>query len=134
MRILKNNTRFVRNTSCTNTRCDCCESALKPSSLMTRGGYATTITGTKTGITAYSNECSQMQKELMSLYFVMVELELYLDGHPNSTEALARYRCVSAEYGELASRYQKLFGPILARNTGSETEWKWVKEPWPWEV
>ena len=70
----------------------------------------------------------------MSLYFVMVELELYLDGHPNNTEALARYRCIRAEYDALAVRYQKIYGPLLARNNDSETEWKWVKEPWPWEV
>ncbi len=95
------------------------------------------IAGTKTG-TGLGNvntpEACRLREEMMSLYFVMVELELYLDAHPNCTEALKRYRCTVAEFEEVLARYEEVFGPILARNSDCENEWRWVKTPWPWEV
>lgn len=95
------------------------------------------IAGTKTG-TGLSErntaEACRLREELMSLYFVMVELELYLDGHPNNTEALKRYRCTADEFKEVTARYEAVFGPILARNNDCENEWQWVTTPWPWEV
>lgn len=94
-----------------------------------------TVTGTKTGTgMAHTPDACQLREELMSLYFVMVELELYLDGHPNSTEALKRYQCTVAEFKEVLSHYEKHFGPLFARNNDCEKEWRWVKTPWPWEV
>lgn len=95
------------------------------------------ITGTKTGsrmLDRNTAEACQLQKEMMSLYFVMIELELYLDGHPNSTEALKRYRCTVEEFNETAARYEAVFGPLMARNSDCENEWRWATTPWPWEV
>lgn len=94
----------------------------------------TGIPGTHTGSGDRNPaEKQRMERELMSLYFVMTELELYLDGHPDSRDALARYKCTVREYKELADRFEKEFGPILARNN-SANEWLWAKDPWPWEV
>ena len=101
------------------------------------GCNAPKIKGTKTGRCLPERntaEACQLQKELMSLYFVMVELELYLDGHPNCTEALKRYRCTVDEFNAAAARYEAVFGPLLARNSDCENEWRWVTTPWPWEV
>ena len=97
----------------------------------------TKITGTTTGSPRagrnMDNGC-RMREELMALYFVMTELELYLDGHPDNCGALARYECTAREYEEMAVKYEEMYGPLLARNNGCTNEWLWVKEPWPWEV
>ncbi len=93
--------------------------------------------GTKTGTGMHdhgSAEACRLREELMSLYFVMVELELYLDGHPNCTEALKRYRCTADEFKEATARYEAVFGPLYAKNNDCENEWRWVTTPWPWEV
>ncbi len=131
---MRNSAYYVRNTCQNNDRWNRCGYPSKAPSAPSRTGVGPSVPGTKTGTTRYDGECTEMQKELMALYFVMVELELYLDGHPNNTEALARYRCVSSEYDALAMQYQKQYGPLLARNIDTDTEWKWVKDPWPWEV
>lgn len=93
--------------------------------------------GTKTGTfpdSRNTSEWCQMREKLMSLYFVIVELELYLDGHPDNTAALARYKCVVRDYKELAASYEKAYGPLTAMGNGSKDEWQWVRQPWPWEV
>lgn len=131
---MRNSARYTRNTCTADNRCDRYGFSPRCNTRESVCGAGVSIPGTKTGTSRLGTECLEMQKELMALYFVMVELELYLDGHPDNQEALARYRCISAEYDAMAVRYEKQFGPLLARNIGSETEWKWVKEPWPWEV
>ncbi len=96
-----------------------------------------TIIATKTGTkpqNRMNDAFCNMREELMSLYFVIVELELYLDGHPNNKDALARYRCAVDEYTALCAKFEAEYGPIMARNNNSSNEWLWVKEPWPWEV
>lgn len=80
------------------------------------------------------NEWCQIRDKLASLYFVIVELELYLDGHPKNRDALARYKCVVEEYEELAECYEEKYGPLMARNNNSAKEWLWATNPWPWEV
>ena len=93
--------------------------------------------GTKTGTWRdgwdKADRC-EMKEKLMALYFVVVELELYLDTHPDNCAALARYKCAVKEYEELAAVYEKKYGPLLARHNDCPNEWLWVREPWPWEV
>ncbi len=95
------------------------------------------LPGTKTGTVPQGRDMaaySEMKEQLMCLYFVMVELELYLDVHPDCSEAIARYKCAVKEYEELAAVFERKYGPILARNNDCANEWLWVREPWPWEV
>ncbi len=93
--------------------------------------------GTKTGTVPNGrnrNDWCQMREKLQALYFVVVELELYLDVHPENAEALARYTCAVEDYKALAAEYEKLYGPLTACGNRSEKEWQWVRLPWPWEV
>lgn len=73
----------------------------------------------------------EMLHEIMSLNFAINDLALYLDTHPDDTNAI-RMHC---EYSErqiaLTEEYQRLYGP-LTMNFMSDT-WDWIDEPWPWE-
>ncbi len=80
------------------------------------------------------NAYCEMRERLMGLYFVMTELELFLDTHPENSAAIARYKCAVKEYEELEAMYESKYGPLLARGSDCENEWLWVREPWPWEV
>lgn len=95
------------------------------------------MAGTKTGTIPQGRDMNaycEMKEKLMCLYFVMTELELFLDGHPDDCAALARYKCAVKEYEELGAVFERKYGPLLARNNDCANEWLWVREPWPWEV
>lgn len=95
------------------------------------------MAGTKTGAIPQGRDMGsyrELKEKLMCLYFVMTELELFLDGHPDNCAAIARYKCAVKEYEELAAVFEKKYGPLLARNNDCANEWLWVREPWPWEV
>ncbi|MGO5066739.1 spore coat protein CotJB [Clostridium sporogenes] len=78
------------------------------------------------------------RKELLFMIqqyeFTAVELNLYLDNYPENKKALEYFNEISCKLEELIETYEKRFGPLF--NFGfsrSDSPWKWVTEPWPWE-
>lgn len=65
--------------------------------------------------------------------FALYELNLYLDTHPDCTEAIKYFR----QYKELRNcaydEYSSRFGPLTAVLNNCESHWEWIDEPWPWE-
>jgi len=76
-------------------------------------------------------ECALRQ--LMAYDFVQLELNLFLDTHPNNQRALKEFHHVNKKAAELREMYEKKFGPLTTSSVKSEEEWTWVKSPWPWE-
>ena len=116
---------WLNDSACNRCRSDCTEAA------------EVRIVGTKTRTITQGRDMNaycDMKERLMSLYFVMTELELFLDVHPDNSAAIARYKCAVKEYEELASVFEAKYGPLLVRNGNCANEWLWVREPWPWEV
>ena len=66
--------------------------------------------------------------------FVLDDLRLFLDTHPNDKEALDYWRKVEKGRNEAVEEYTKCYGPISAYNVDAKNYWTWVDEPWPWEV
>lgn len=83
-----------------------------------------------------SNECSKLLRRMQELEFIAVELNLYLDTHPNDTRAIMEYNRVSDELKRIGEKYISDCGPHLgfglARNNAKT--WLWAEQPWPWEV
>ena len=79
------------------------------------------------------NSCSQKKllKEIMALNFAINDLALYLDTHPNDTNAIRMHCEYSEKQIAKAAEYQRLYGPLTI-NFMSDT-WDWIDEPWPWE-
>ncbi len=71
--------------------------------------------------------------ELQALNFVMLELGLYLDTHPDDKEAFELFR----EYGKLAQegrrRYEAMYGPLTKQAAANQDQYTWLNDPWPWE-
>ena len=71
--------------------------------------------------------------ELQALSFVLTELGLYLDTHPQDKEAFDLFR----EYAKLAKegreKYQKMYGPLLQTDLTPEDGNAWLQDPRPWE-
>ena len=79
------------------------------------------------------NNCSkdEMLNRIMALNFAINDLTLYLDTHPNDTNAINMHCKYSEEQISLTQEYQRLYGPLTI-NFMSNT-WDWIDEPWPWE-
>lgn len=71
--------------------------------------------------------------ELMALNFVVDELKLYLDTHPNDTEAFASLKSFIALTKEAHERYVARFGPIDTMDLLQSESYDWLREPWPWK-
>ncbi len=70
--------------------------------------------------------------ELMALGFAINELGLYLDTHPDDSEALTLYTRYVQLFQEGRSRYESMYGP-LQQTAVTEAGYTWLNDPWPWE-
>ena len=70
--------------------------------------------------------------ELMALSFVIEDLGLYLDTHPNDTKALELRNNFLRSYEKSKDRVSREYGPITS-DTIMENGYTWIDEPWPWE-
>jgi len=76
-----------------------------------------------------------MLKDLQAIDFVLVELTLYLDTHPDDVQALAQYNQFAQRRMELARRFEELYGPLHSfGHSFSRQPWEWNNTPWPWQV
>lgn len=72
-------------------------------------------------------------KQLMAYDFVLLELNLFLDTHPNNQKALNKFHHIRKKARELREIYENKFGPLTVSAVKSEDEWTWINSPWPWE-
>jgi len=75
----------------------------------------------------------EMLKELTALDFYTLDLQLYLDTHPNDLKALEKYNAAAEEAGVLRHEYEKLNGPMYSFRSQSRHPWQWANDPWPWQ-
>ncbi|HEY0828181.1 MAG TPA: spore coat protein CotJB [Bacilli bacterium] len=77
----------------------------------------------------------QLLEELQAVDFVLVELNLYLDTHPQDSQALQQYNQHVQRRQQLAYQYEMNFGPLLHfGHSYSKQPWQWNHTPWPWQV
>jgi len=78
------------------------------------------------------------KKELaMNVYelgFVMTELLLYLDTHPNDLEAIEYYNKMKEKYKKAVKLYNENIGPLTFISADCDNYWEWVATPMPWEM
>lgn len=75
-----------------------------------------------------------MLTRIQELEFAAVELNLFLDTHPDNRQALADYNVFTEQLINMKNVYEMRFGPLY--NFGlspSRFPWQWIDEPWPWE-
>lgn len=70
--------------------------------------------------------------EVMALQFVCHELHLYLDTHPDDTEAFAMLKKMLALSKEADKRYTAKFGPLCCKDLEYSQKFDWLADPWPW--
>lgn len=75
----------------------------------------------------------EMLKTLTALDFYLVDLQLYLNTHPNDRDALDKYNAIVAEANSLRQEYEKMYGPLTSFRSASKYPWQWIENPWPWQ-
>ncbi|MGE5396613.1 MAG: spore coat protein CotJB [Chitinophagales bacterium] len=81
------------------------------------------------------NERKQLLVQIMAEEFTAVELNLFLDTHPEDRKALSDFNETVKKLNQFKAQYEQKYGPLT--NFGyvtSEYPWHWVDEPWPWEI
>lgn len=77
----------------------------------------------------------RLLEQLQQLDFVLVELNLYLDTHPDDMQAIQQFNQVVQQRWAVAQEYEKLYGPLLHFGRSySRHPWEWIETPWPWQV
>ncbi len=69
--------------------------------------------------------------KLMSYTFAIVDLNLYLDLHPEDQNAFHLFQKYVAEKNKVEESYIEKYGPITVTET--EKSFNWIENPWPWD-
>lgn len=73
-------------------------------------------------------------KSLQEVGFAVIELELYLDTHPDDMNALSAYNNLVSQQQNLIMTYERMYGPLRSNTSQSSYPWQWINDPWPWEI
>lgn len=77
-------------------------------------------------------ERDSMLLKIQQLTFAIKDLNLYLDVNPRDTNMLNVFNKYVLELDSLKKDYQKKYGPLSVATPTSNTNFEWVKNPWPW--
>lgn len=76
----------------------------------------------------------ELINKITELSFACLDMNLYLDTHPEDTEALNMFNSLSSQLIQNKNAYEKKFGPLTNFGLSSnKNSFQWVDEPWPWE-
>ena len=80
------------------------------------------------------NEREALLYQVMQYKFALIELNLYLDTHPNDKEMIKLYNKYLKTEKQMCDKYESMYGPLIlgSEHVGKNT-WNWKKSPWPWE-
>ena len=84
---------------------------------------------------ALPQEFYELMEEMQAVDFVLCELNLYLDTHPDDLDALKQLNTYSKKSRELKQAFEAQFGPLLGFGYSYSTHpWAWIEAPWPWQI
>ena len=81
-------------------------------------------------------EPGRLLSQIHELQFAALELQLYLDTHPEDTNAISMYNQYHTDLVRCVSEYETHYGPLLSYgfSPSPPNRWGWLDGPWPWEV
>ena len=80
------------------------------------------------------NEREALLYQVMQYKFALIELNLYLDTHPNDKEMIKLYNKYLKTEKQMCDKYEGMFGPLTVDSEYLNDKWSWNKSLWPWEV
>ena len=81
-----------------------------------------------------SARCEMMRK-IQEVDFAIIDLNLFLDTHPECKEALDLFTQLASTSKSLKTDHQRKYGPLYVQNSSNSVPFEWVEkcEKWPWE-
>lgn len=81
------------------------------------------------------NEQEALLFQIMQYKFALIELNLYLDNHPNDIEMINLFNQYQNIEKQICDKYESMYEPLtLNSNYLNKNTWTWNNSPWPWEV
>ena len=65
--------------------------------------------------------------------FVLTESALYLDTHPNDSEAFTLFQNYVELEKTAREKYVEQHGPLTQNDVALSSTYTWVNGPWPWQ-
>lgn len=79
--------------------------------------------------------CYEDMEKLMAIQFYLVELNLFLDTHPDDQKALSDFNEMVKYFDVEKKHFESMYGPLVNFGHGqSKYPWQWAQSPWPWEM
>lgn len=81
-----------------------------------------------------SSSRQDLLRNVQELGFACLDLNLYLDNHPDDKNAVNAYNTLAVQFAQAKCAYESKYGPLT--NFGyapSKYPWQWVNQPWPWD-
>ena len=76
----------------------------------------------------------ELMLRIQELSFACVDLNLYLDNHPEDKNAINTYNKLVTQFVQARCAYESKYGPLLLSSNALNTyPWAWNNSPWPWE-
>lgn len=80
-------------------------------------------------------EFYESMEQLQAVDFVLLDLTLYLDTHPNDFDAINQFNQFAKERKRLKKNIESQYGPLMQYgNSYSGYPWNWDDGPWPWQL
>ena len=76
----------------------------------------------------------EMLRRVQMLDFVLVDVNLFLNTHPNDQAALNFFLKYNEMHMQAVAEYESTFGPLTPEGVNIEDGWSWINRPWPWEL
>ncbi|MBC9785367.1 spore coat protein CotJB [Heliobacillus mobilis] len=74
-------------------------------------------------------------RRIQELEFVAIDLNLFLDTHPDNRAALRDYSRVVDELKKLKMAYEHKYDLLTVEShAAGKYPWNWIEAPWPWEI
>lgn len=81
------------------------------------------------------NEKAMLRRRIFETDFVLYELALFLDTHPESKKAMELMSEYRKMRSDLVGEYESRFGSYIETlsDVPEADRWKWIDGPWPWD-
>ena len=80
------------------------------------------------------NEQAKLLTYIDSLAFSLIDLNLYLDTHPDDSSMISLFNEYRKEKEKAMEEYERKYGPLtLLSESLNKSPWAWNNLPWPWE-
>lgn len=81
------------------------------------------------------NKCERLEllDFINQVSFMVDEIALYLDTHPDCPMGLEAYNNYKTLRHEAKKDYTEKFGPLDKYHVNCDNYFNWIEDPWPWE-